>query len=637
MNIVSILSCGATLFFAGITVAMEPTVIPYNPAATGLISGGKYTVSVNGTDIPVMTYAGKSYAWFSFGGTIDVTVTYKPASIASFTVSPKRTAPIPVVDGKTLTFSLSGSRYFIVRDVNGDAEPLAIFADPLESNPPAPGGAPVFNILSYSADPTGVKDSTIAFQNAINAAHANPGGGTVFAGPGKYKSSSTITIKSNVQLYLAPGSILFTPPNANLSLTADAPVLIEGNNAKLTGRGILYGNGTTNSRQANQLVTHGDTIMIDGIMILDSETTGLRLTGNYQTVNGIKMLSASPRNSDGIDIDSGTNFHITNNYILSSDDTMSVGYAFNQWGYYQATNTVSVTGNLFWHTNTGALLKIIPCSAIPSVSNVTYDNNDAIGAQNVVAIYPVGTISIHDITFKNSRVEEVRDRAFDMLIADGSSWNLGNCQSAPTGSAYNINIENVMIDNMGPQQSRVYGASGAATLNNINFDNVTIGGTHASNEVTANMYVGPYAYNVSFNASSPGVTIGELSPSTIKVTAGKNISYTTAWRGGPTAINEMIFLHFVDSNGTIAFQDTDHYPSRRSNGWAGAYTETRSIAIPASATGTYRMLIGLFDPEKGNRLVLTPGPGVIDNGDTRYQVATAVVQPGSGCVITPPR
>ena len=55
-----------------------------------------------------------------------------------------------------------------------------------------------FNILTYGADPTGVKLSTDAIQQAIDAAH-NSGGGTVMIPAGIFLTGP-IVLKSNVGL-----------------------------------------------------------------------------------------------------------------------------------------------------------------------------------------------------------------------------------------------------------------------------------------------------------------------------------------------------------------------------------------------------------------------------------------------------
>lgn len=53
---------------------------------------------------------------------------------------------------------------------------------------------PVYNVVGYDADPTGVKDSTKAFKNALAA------GGQAFVSPGRYLITETLVLKNNSSL-----------------------------------------------------------------------------------------------------------------------------------------------------------------------------------------------------------------------------------------------------------------------------------------------------------------------------------------------------------------------------------------------------------------------------------------------------
>ena len=84
--------------------------------------------------------------------------------------------------------------------------PAEITAGVIPTNYAYPSG----NVLRYGADPTGVADSTTAFQNALNSvsyvvspttqAQAMVGGGEVYVPRGLYKITSTLYINPNVHL-----------------------------------------------------------------------------------------------------------------------------------------------------------------------------------------------------------------------------------------------------------------------------------------------------------------------------------------------------------------------------------------------------------------------------------------------------
>src|SRR5690242_10248143 len=72
------------------------------------------------------------------------------------------------------------------------------------------------SVLDFGADPTGVNDSTVAIQNAINSLTTNANstlsvalsgsGGIVYLPPGVYKVS-TLIMKSNVHIYGAGSTV----------------------------------------------------------------------------------------------------------------------------------------------------------------------------------------------------------------------------------------------------------------------------------------------------------------------------------------------------------------------------------------------------------------------------------------------
>jgi hypothetical protein len=64
---------------------------------------------------------------------------------------------------------------------------------------------PVFNVTSYGADPSGTSNSTVAIQDAINAASA-AGGGVVYMPAGTYKVAPVGT--SSYSLRIATGNIV---------------------------------------------------------------------------------------------------------------------------------------------------------------------------------------------------------------------------------------------------------------------------------------------------------------------------------------------------------------------------------------------------------------------------------------------
>lgn len=111
-----------------------------------------------------------------------------------------------------------------------------------------------FSVLDYGADPTGVKLSTTAIQQAIDACNA-AGGGTVIIPAGVYTTAG-ITLKSNVRLFTEQNAFITFSPDFSLypiystwfegvpTMRSQSPVsAFNAENIAITGKGIFNGNG----------------------------------------------------------------------------------------------------------------------------------------------------------------------------------------------------------------------------------------------------------------------------------------------------------------------------------------------------------------------------------------------------------
>jgi hypothetical protein len=70
--------------------------------------------------------------------------------------------------------------------------------------------ADVVNVLDFGADPTGVVDSSTAFQNALNLIQAKPNGGTLFIPSGNYLVNTTLTYSNNSLSIVGEGEKITT-------------------------------------------------------------------------------------------------------------------------------------------------------------------------------------------------------------------------------------------------------------------------------------------------------------------------------------------------------------------------------------------------------------------------------------------
>lgn len=472
-------------------------------------------MTVNGQAVPVQQYNGISFTWFAFAGTADVKVTVNQ-TVSSYTLSPTRNRVASTVNGRDILFTLTQPRKLVLRKVNGLTEQLFIFADPLESNPPALGNPGVFNVQSY---PTGTTDWTTGIQRAIDAAAALPTGGVAYVPPGVYNITGSVRLKSNVNLYLAAGAVIRMFPGT-YSSSVGFPIT-QVTNAKISGRGVIHGRGSEGgSSYTHMLHTNQATyVTVQDVMFLDGLTTAVRLGATASSVvDNVKILSGSSNLSDGIDITDGTNITLSNNFIYSSDDNIAFLSGTNvfNYGVSAPTDGVHIRGNLFHHPNTGYccyghLLSIVPWRGPSYIRNILFDNNDGLWFNDVFAIYPFGGTNVENVTYSNSSIEEATGRPFDFVAIDCSSWGPLNCGQpmGVLGHIYNTRVENVSFSTL-PTFSNLQGFDSTASVNGVYFNNLRFAGTVMRDAASANIRIGPYVYNVAFSAIADQIPLAPV-------------------------------------------------------------------------------------------------------------------------------
>lgn len=113
-------------------------------------------------------------------------------------------------------------------------------------------------------------------------------------------------------------------------------------------------------------------------------------------------------------------------------------------------------------------------------------------------------------------------------------------------------------------------------------------------------------------------------------------SITYNWTGVPMAADYYMFVHVLDANGGILFQNDTPIPSRT---WSGPYSFTNSVNVPAGIpVGTYRLRAGIFSLANGYpKMPVTPGPGVTQTGgEEAYIIGTLTVTAGTNLPYSPP-
>lgn len=219
---------------------------------------------------------------------------------------------------------------------------------PTPTLPNIPSSSTIFNVTSYGALGNDSMNDTTAIQNAINAAAANPGGGTVLiSGSDNIGSSflsgpltmlSKVNLEVNGELTMLP--YLTYPSNAGSpgSATQSYTNFINGanlSNVEVSGTGIINGQGSpwwTAYNASNfarpQMVAfqNSSDVEVAGVTLENPPNTHINIDAcTNVTVNAVTIntTSSSP-NTDGIDI-SAQHALIENSSISDGDDNIAIG------------------------------------------------------------------------------------------------------------------------------------------------------------------------------------------------------------------------------------------------------------------------------------------------------------------------
>jgi len=308
----------------------------------------------------------------------------------------------------------------------------------------AAGPSPFFNVADYGAVGNGITLCTEAIQKAVDTC-AIAGGGTVYIPAGQYLSGA-IFLKSNVTLNVSEGATLlastnfehFPPFKPGWRIQSDdtrVTSLITGHdleNVAVTGRGTLNGQGRTwweafnkdkNSKEGRQkILTHGRPrvinlyrcrdVLIEGVKIVNSPSWTVHLVGcDNVVVDGISIINPEEGpNTDGVNPESCRNVRISNCFIDTGDDCITLKSGEDEEGRLKARPTENVTiTNCVMYKGHGAV--VIGSEMSGCVRNVVASNIVCVGTDRAVRIKSTrgrGGV-VENIRFNNFVVENVTE------------------------------------------------------------------------------------------------------------------------------------------------------------------------------------------------------------------------------------
>jgi polygalacturonase len=352
----------------------------------------------------------------------------------------------------------------------------------------AVGPSPFFNVADYGAVGNGTTLCTEAIQKAVDAC-ATAGGGTVYIPAGQYLSGS-IFLKSNVTLNISEGATLlasenfkhFPPFKPGWRIQSDdtqASSLITGSdldNVAVTGRGTINGQGRVwweafnkdKNREKGQkrLLAYGRPrvinlyrcrdVLIENVKIVNSPSWTVHLVGcDNVVVDGISIINPEEGpNTDGVNPESCRNVRISNCFIDTGDDCITLKSGEDEEGRLKARPTENVTiTNCVMYKGHGAV--VIGSEMSGCVRNVVASNIVCVGTDRAVRIKSTrgrGGV-VENIRYNNFVVENVREPIY---ITSFYTKTEPESVSERTPIFRDIAISHFTIKNS-PYTARIYG------------------------------------------------------------------------------------------------------------------------------------------------------------------------------------
>lgn len=377
------------LLIAPICITLQATVIPYDFPEDFPVSES-YQVKVDGQSItPLQTKKG---AILNFGMSGPVRVKVELDEVPEdVVIRPLHAGITAKFEGRAFSFELPEPMNLSV-EVDGDlSDPLLVFANPKELNPPSK------------------QDPKVKYFEA-----------------GKIHQTGEIFLDDGETLYMEPGAVVNAVVRAK-----------DAKNVAIRGGGIL--NAGYRNHKINQLVLRECVgAQLENFIILDTLGWTMHLSGSEDIeINNVRVI-AWRANCDGLDIEYSSRVRVNNCFFRTYDDSIAVkalyppeieGIPFMEMidpetlGKHavpriegDVMGDILVTNSVFWN-DAAQSLEIGFELRVDYVKGITFRNCDVIHARGGAAfsIHNGDRAIIEDIVLEDIRVEEV-NRLFDFHV-----------------------------------------------------------------------------------------------------------------------------------------------------------------------------------------------------------------------------
>jgi len=397
-----------------------------------------------------------SMVYFDFSGAVEVFVRKNNENIRSVAVRPSSYGIKPLVNGNTITFTLTGAKKISI-EFNGDKfHNLHLFANAIEKDRP---------------------DS-----NDVNV---------IYFGPGVHYPRDTVKKEFRIP--------------ANKTVYIDGSAILRGmlvcdhvNNVRITGRGII------DRPQEGVAIYYSNNIEVDGITFIDpNHYTVAGGQSKNITIRNVKSFSAKGW-SDGLDFMSCSDVTIDDVFLRNSDDCIAI-YG-HRWDFYGNAKNYSVTNSTLWADVAHPINIGVHGDAVKggdTLENIVFKNIDILEQDEDDPNYE-GCMAISDGDLnlvRHVRFEDIRVDDFEegQLINIRAVYNK-KYNAAPGAGVQNIYFRNISYNGVNNSLSIINGLDKDHLVQGVTFENLSINGKLIINAEEGNIRLGQFTKNIVFKA-----------------------------------------------------------------------------------------------------------------------------------------
>ena len=331
---------------------------------------------------------------------------------------------------------------------------------PIPSNNSTPEHSlPVFNVYNFGITGDGIFLNTDALQSLIDNVSAK-GGGIIFFPPGDFLTG-TFQIKSNVTLYLSPGTTIWGSKRREDYRFGCLVYAEDAKDIAITGRGTINGSGTSfwqefkdmkisEAEMRERMWRPGrmmiflrcENLLLEHITVENSPAWTIHpIDCTRVTITGISILNGvyeeDGPNTDGINPDGCSYVRISDCYIRCGDDCIVVKIT-DRPGGNKICRDITVTNCVLQTTETA--LKI-GTETHGEFRNITFSNCVVYDSGGTFGLLMrdgglIDGVSVTNITSDYTRLR----RGHGIFI-----WSHRRTDNTPWGMIKNVSISNMIL------------------------------------------------------------------------------------------------------------------------------------------------------------------------------------------------